>query len=378
MKNYIFFAWLELPYFVGVHYDAIYPVTYKTGVLVDLHIRFRSDLLKVATSNQWANSEYRQQQIQLMIKEPDSELVYVPRYITKDRLDEIAELVEKYSLPYLHVEHTETVVELEGELQITGEDESLRSQLGINVNFLPSTMFFTEQVLPKISDAVDAYRVATLPSVRYSIHPISEGVVNSAFIEIRDNTGNIVQQIYHGIDIHGHNRYMQPHIERLDIQSRFDVALNQPQTCAFEIQFCSAYYLYHMRRWTEAVTLASGVVDQLIKRAVFSKLNSAIADVVWTAYRIRFEELFNKILPGLGLPKLAESDQRLWKEFKEAKNYRGSRAHGSVGGSFNSDDEKRVKEHLIAFYNVSRWLSLQDGRPWALDVTDEGNLLPFF
>jgi hypothetical protein len=378
-SNVVFLAWLEFPYFIGVNYESSFPATYNPGVEVNLHIKFRNDLLRVRTSNRWTNSDYREKQIRGLIDDPKQQVFCVPRYLTEANLDMVAELVKKHDLPYLHVERPETVVELRAEFETSlNTDEALTGIHSIIADLLPGPTFFNKQVLPRLLCTVEAYRVATLPAVRFSIHPVSESLISTAFIEIQDGSGRIIQQADYGIDLRGHNRFMQDHVENLGVQSRFDAFLTDPASIAVESQFCSSYYLFHMRRWAEAVTIASGVVDTLIRKIIFSNLAEPLASLLWRKHRTQTQDLFNQILPAVGYSKLADIDQTLWKAFKEAKSYRGSAAHGSVVFPFDHDEEKKAEEHLTALYSVARWLSIQSGRSWALDVEENGKLLPFF
>ena len=375
----VFLAWLEIPYFIGVPYETVYPATYRPGIDVELGIRFRNDLLRVRTSNSWTNPDHREKQIREFLQEPKQPVFWVPRYVTEADLRGVAELVEKHNLPYLHVERPETVVELRAEFEAPSiMDETVAEVRTVGADYLPQPSFFSRHVLPRIAGAVDAYRVATLPAIRYSIHPVSESLVGTAFIQLQDEGGRIIQQVGYGFDVRSHNRSMQDHVEKLGIQSRFQAGLADPASIDVEAQLCSSYYLFHMRRWAEAVTIASGVVDHLLREAVFSKLGEPLGKLLWKAYRMRTKELFNQVLPALGFPKLAEIEKTLWGSFNEAKDYRGSKAHGSAAIAFDRDEEESVQRHMIALYSVARWLSLETGRPWALDVIVDGKPLPFF
>lgn len=232
--------------------------------------------------------------------------------------------------------------------------------------------------MPVIADAINTYRVATLPSIRYTIHPISEAIVKSAFIEFQDTTGKILLQSRHGFDIRDHNRSMQQHVENLSVQTRFDELIQKPDNIEFELQFCSSYYLFHMRRWAESVTIASGVIDSLVRKAVFSNLDEKIANLIWKKYRTQTTDIFNHVLPGLGFKNLQDDNPELWKSFKQAKEYRGSAAHGNNKRSFDRNEETTVQNHLKTMYCVARWVSRQIEREWRLDVNADGENLPFF
>lgn len=373
----IYLAWLEIPYYIGVNYESVFPVDYKPDLQVQLKIKFRNDLVRISTSNRWERSKNIERYIQNGLEIP-LEKIRIPRYVVKADLPHIEELVKSQNLPYLHIDEVETVVELSFELEITKQvyDSAIRNSEFISM--FSSLNFFNNVVLPKIASVVDIYRVATLPAIRYTVHPVSEGLINTAFIQLQDSTGKIIEQWTHGFDIRNHNRGMQQHVDNLGVQSRFDCLKINPGNIEFELQFCSSYYLFHMRRWAEAITIASGIADSLVQAAVFRSSNESIARLLWDKYRTQTKDLFNRILPALGYSKLEEVDNDLWKSFLKAKEVRGSAAHGSIISSFSSDQEMLVKKHLNDFYRVSRWLSLQIERPWALDIEADGELLQFF
>jgi|GEM_PF-6112792 hypothetical protein len=368
-----FFAWLEIPYFIGINYESVYPADYRPDIKVQLRIKFRNDLLRIMTSNRWTYDDYRER-----LENQSRETLFVPRYATKDELSSIKELVKRQNLPYLHIEQLETVVELSTEFEVPKCLYEAITKPDFVPEVLPCIGFFNTEVLPKIASVVNTYRVATLPALRYSVHPVSENLIGKAFIQIQDSTGKILKQSRHDFDIRNHNRSMQHHVVNLGVQSRFDSLMTDSDNIEFELQFCSAYYLFHMRRWAEAVTIASGVVDSLVQKAVFSKLAEDMARLLWDKYRTQTNDLFNRVFPALEYEKLADVEQILWKSFQKAKEYRGVAAHGSVANSFDSEQEVIVQKHLKALYSVARWLSIQIGRPWRLDVDANGETLPFF
>ncbi len=194
--------------------------------------------------------------------------------------------------------------------------------------------------------------------------------------------GKMIQQGYFKNDNLNHSHSIIKHyVERSDIQSRFDSLINGSEDFEFELQFCSAYYLFNMRRWAEATMIACGVVDSLVREAVFAKykLNLSEAEFFWEQNKYKkFKYIFNEILPSLGYGKLSECDQRLWLSFIEAKTFRGSAAHGKTTSTFNSEQEEIVLGHLRALYEVARWLSTQMGRTWMLDVNANGESFSLF
>ena len=369
-----FFAWLEIPNFIGINYESVCPANYRPNIEVQLRIKFRNDLLRIMTSNRWTNADFPEKQIE----NPNEEVFLVSRYATKDDLPSIKEFVQKHNLPYLHIEQLETVVELCTELDVPKWLYEAITKLGFAPEVLPQLGFFNSEVLPNIAAVVNRYRVATLPALRHSVAPVSENLVGTAFIEIQNSTGKIIQQSGHGFDIRDHERTMQHHVENLGVQSRFDSLINNPERFEFESQFCSSYYLFYMRRWAEAVTIASGVVDSLVREAVFAKLSKSMADLLWKKYKNQTMELFKEVLPALGYSKLSIDDKALWDCFIKAKEHRGSVAHGSPINSFDYEQERTVRDHLRALYGVARWLSIQNGRPWVLDIEANFETLSFF
>lgn len=370
-----FFAWIEIPYFIGIDYEDIYPANYKPNIELQLRIKFRNDLLRIATSNKWTHNDSRRERRE----NSNQEVFWIPHYATEIELPYIKELVQIQQLPYLHIEKTETVVELHAELDVPKSLYECITQYGDVSVLHPQVNFFNTEVLPKIASVINTYRVATLPALRYKVSPISENIIETAFIQIQDvSTGEIIQQWENGFDIHNHGRSMQHHEDNFGVQSRFDLLINRPYSVEFELQFCSSYYLFHMRRWAEAVTIASGVVDSLVREAIFARLPESEALSLWKDKRHKFQCLYNKELPRLGYAKLCDDNQSLWESFVDAKNHRGGAAHGAVFCSFDREQQEKVLNHLRTLYGVARWTSKQIGRPWQLDVTGIGEEVSLF
>lgn len=370
-----FFAWIEIPYFIGIDYEDIYLANYKPNIEVQLRIKFRNDLLRIATSNKWTRNDFCKDQLE----NSNQEVFWIPHYATEIELPRIKELVQIQQLPYLHIEKTETVVELHAELDVPKSLYECISQYGDIAVLHPQVNFFNTEVLPKIASVINTYRVATLPVLRYKISPISENLIETAFIQIQDvMTGKTIQQWKNDFDIHNHGRSMQHHVENFGVQSRFDLLVKNPDSVEFELQFCSSYYLFHMRRWAEAVIIASGVVDSLVREAIFTKLSGSEASELWERNRRKYKNIFNKELPGLGYDKLCDVNQSLWESFVHAKYDRGSFAHGTVIDSFEREQQEMVLDHLRILYNVARWISKQIERPWQLDVAGIGEEVSLF
>jgi len=370
-----FFAWIEIPYFIDVDYEEVHPVNYKPEIEVQLRIKFRNDLLRIATSNKWTRCDYSKE----LLENSNQEIFLMPHYVTKNDLPRIKELVQTHKLPYLHIEKTETVVELHTEFDVPKSLYENIRQYGDIAILHPQVKFFNAEVLPKIASVVNTYRVATLPALRYKVSPISENLIEAAFIQIQDVfTGKTIQQWKNGFDVHNHGRSMQHHVENLGVQSRFDLLINNPDSVEFELQFCSSYYLFHMRRWAEALIIASGVVDSLVREAIFTKLSESEASDLWQRNRNKYKDIFNKELPKLSYAKLCDDNQSLWESFVNAKDNRGGGAHGAVIGSFEPGQQEIILNHLRTFYSVARWLSIQNGRPWQLDIAKTGEEISLF
>jgi hypothetical protein len=362
-----FIFWLEIPYFIGINYNKNHSINYK-GREVQLKIKFHNDLFFVTTHNKLVHDDYSSEQ--------HEQLKYLKQnfsnYVTKEKLPIIKDFIKSHNLPYLNIERTETVVELYFEIDdITQSlyEEITREFYGCPEALFPEVKFFIVQIFPKISDVINTYRVATLPVLRYKIQPVSENLIENAFIEIHDlSTNKIVQKWTHGFDGRNYGKSMQYHEINLGVQSRFDSLIDNPEYIEFELQFCSAYYLFHMRRWAESVTIASGVVDSLVKELVFTKLSEPMAKILWDKYKTQTIDLFNKVLPALEYKKLETENQELWCRFKKAKEFRGSAAHGKTINLFKIEQQKEISGYLNTLYEVASWLSKQNNRTWMLDI----------
>jgi hypothetical protein len=376
--NRYFRAWLELPFFVGVAYTATFRAEYRKGLITDVRMRLRNDLFRVATDNEWTGREGRDARLREYIDNPEKGPTWFPKYITVSEVQDFYQRAAREGLPYVHVERTETVVELSTSFEAPPPAFEEADRYAFAPEVMPHPGFFDREVLPHLSDVIDAYRASTLPAVRYAIHPVSEALVNTAFIEIRNELDEVIQQWMHEFDIHGHVRSMQSHVDNLGVQARFEQVLSDPERFQAEIELCSAYYLYHMRRWAEAVAVATAVVDRLTRDTLFARLNADIAELVWSSYRSRFKDVFLKILPGLGIPKISEVDSDLWQDYLRARDYRGAKIHGGSVRRFDRAEEDLVGTHLRAIYGMARWLTATNGREWVLDVEENGKLLRVF
>lgn len=373
-----FRAWLELPYYVGVTYESSFPALFRKDLIIDVTMRFRNDLLKLSTDNPVTGRQRRDSELQEYLANPKKQPDWFPRYARELDVESLDERVRDSGRPYLHVQPTETVIELAATFPAPAPVYSESERYTFAPELMPQPGFFGKEVLPHLALAIDAYRVATLPAVRFSIHPVSEALVGTAFIEIRDEDENVIQQFDYGFDVHGHMRAMQPHIESLNVQERFEQVLADPTNFEAETQLCSSYFLFHMRRWGEAVAVAAAVVDRLLRYSVFSRLDAEIAELLWMSYRTRGRDVVAKLLPGLGLPKLSDEDPDLWHAYTKAREFRGYSAHGGQSVAYDRAEEDRVINHLRALYGVARWLTIANGSEWGLDITEDGKPLRFF
>jgi hypothetical protein len=367
-----FHAWLELPFPLSVEINETFPVEYRPDVTVELQVVTESNAFKVVTGNRWQHGR----EVREMVSRVQSgERLSLPRgwrheYVSEGQvLSLVNELEQSEHTRYVHVEKVPTVVSISSPLpeSIIPNDDFVPYDLG------PSMGFFRKEVLPRLQIIVSAYRIAARPWMRYCIQPISEALIDNATIYFTDGEGRSLGRIHYGFD--HRSSPLQLATTAPDIQSRFDLILASLSDLQAESQMATAYYLYHMRRWTEAVAVASSVVESLLRELVFQVASTEVeAEVIWRA--CRYKELFNKILPKFGKPKLSETQQSLWANFIKAKEYRGAKVHGSYANPFDSAQEEAVRDYLNAFYGVAQWISQQLGRSWVLDFPGQ-NQEPF-
>jgi hypothetical protein len=365
-----FYAWFELPYTIEVNWHEEFSAEFQPGLTINLDIRFRNDLRRVDTRNPWSTPVAWSQRPE--DEETGGPRKIVPRYVTMSDVPGLEKLVKEFGLPYLHLEWIETVVETHGLLELPEDVMEVIDEPGGPSEVNPEGTFFNDVILPRVARAVDAYRIATLPAARYAAYPVSEAMVEMVYVEIRDSEGRIRQNWGQGIDRWGHRRG----IKTVQVQERFDAIMQGLDDLATESLFSSCYYLFHMRRWAEAMTIASAAIDKLLKEVVFAKLDKRMAEVVWGVYRTRYDDVFKLVFPALNLPKLSDVNKGLWERFTQAKKGRGSGAHGALLRDYDQAEQKAVFGHLTAFYETARWICDAIGKPWHLDVMDKGTPLP--
>jgi len=86
----------------------------------------------------------------------------------------------------------------------------------------------------------------------------------SKYVVTTEN-GEVVESFTHMFDVRNDS---DGHLPRYfgaahDLQDRFDSALGKADDLGPEDRMATAMTLLHMRRWVEAVTLSSAVVDEL-------------------------------------------------------------------------------------------------------------------
>jgi len=371
-------AWIELPFFLGASHTERFEAEYRPGVPVRLQLQIRHDLRKVVTGNYWLFEQELRKAIDRK-KGGDQTPLPAPvmhaRYVREEDLElEAARLRADPRIPYVHIEKLWTVLEIQGQF---GEHLTSKTPNEFDVDLLPGVPFFATQVIPRIRNVVDAYRIAVLPAMRYGVLPVADALFHTAFMEIQRETGKAIQQWTYGF---GSDPFFTPqhmhlaHGSKYGLQERFETALINLMRLEPENQFGAAYYLFGMGRQSEAVAIASSVVDGLANKLVQKRAKPALAKTLWRLYRNRYVDLFKDLFPGLGLPSLVRQDPELWQSFVAAKKYRGNVMHG---GAPSTEMFDHAKSALGAFYGVARWLSVQLGRGWALDHPSAQDLNPF-
>jgi hypothetical protein len=368
-------VWLELPFPLAVRVNKRFQADYKSFV-TEVEMVISSNIYKVVTGSFWQQSREVSKwadRIQADKHEPPPSYSWIVKYVDKSSIhDFVKELEQREDTHYVHVEEVPSIVHvttpIPQELVMTADSNTFE--------LLPQISFLNEQVLPVLQEIVDAYRISVYPMMRYGIPPVSEALVDLALIHFTDKEDTIIGSIYYGFDV----RTSRIIHENSTIQERFDQFLPLISTLQAENQMSSAYYLYRMRRWAEAITLASAVVDNLLKDIVFKIASTEIeAEAIWLAYGRKYKDLFNEVFPKLGKPKLSTTNKPLWDNFIEAKKDRSSKTHGSFSNPFDKKEAEETKRYLGAFHDVAAWLTQQMGHTWNLECSDEnGNRLESF
>ena len=370
-----FHAWLELPFPVAVQVDQSFSVLYKDDKQTELRFTILSDVCKVVTGSFWQyNREFEDWAARARSGDsPPLPPGWLHTYVQRRTVRQFVKQLEKSAgTRYVHVEEVPAVIEVSSPIP----DEVVPPKEFDIYALMPYTGFFQREVLPNLQAIISAYRISAYPWLRYSILPVSEALVDRAILNFTDNKGIQLGRINYGFDTKSpYGKSISAFSHKL--QPRFDEVLESITAHQPEDQISSAYYLYRMRRWAEAVAVAASVVDGLLQDLVFQLASTEIeAKALWKCYR--YKELFNHVLPEFKLPKLSETNPRLWQDFVKAKQYRGAGMHGVHLDPFDPEQETAVGCYLRAFNDVARWLHGQMGLPWALDFVDDGKNLDSF
>ena len=247
-------VWLELPFPVAVKVDKRFCGHYNSSrteisARTEISMVILSNVYKVVTGKRALLSRSRRAQ------------EYVT-YVTKDKIDDcVWQLTQREGTQYPHVEEIPAVVHtiVPVPAHVIPAENFLIGAL------VPQVGFISEEILPELQRIIDAYRIAAFPAMRYAIPPVSEALVDKALIYFTDREHIRIGNIHERFDA------TAPYVlESPAIQARFDQFLQKVSDLEAENQMASAYYLYRMRRWTEAITLASAVVDNLTRNVVFN------------------------------------------------------------------------------------------------------------
>ncbi len=362
-------AWLELPFPLSVKVNKRFFGNYNS-VNTEICISILSNVYKVVTGSFWQKGrevEEWAERVQAGKEEPPPLTGWLQDYVTRDKVYEFVKNLENLGeARYVHVEEIPAVVHVVADIPT-----SLVPSRDFDMfDLLPQIGFINQEIFSELQLIIDAYRIAAYPWMRYAILPVSEALVDHAFIYCTDNANVKIGNLYYGFDVRS------PHAIGAisNIQTRFDRFLIQMPTLHAENQMASAYYLYRMRRWAEAITLASAIVDRLLKEFVFKIASSEIeAQAIWIAYGRNYQNLFNEVFPKFGKPKVAVANKALWDDFVNAKKERGAKAHGTLSSPFSEEESKETRRHLAAFHEIAKWLTQQMDGEWTLDCFDENN-----
>lgn len=330
--------WFELPYYIGVAYDADVMIRPFVEAGIPARMRFRSDVLRIDTWNAWSHPIPEGAIISGLgeaWRDPRAaESRFIPRYCSETEIHDVVTSLQTAGAPYIHVARPQTVVEVYfkmiGRLPTHPFDDLL------DVTF-PLFHAVKPSILPQLSAVIDRYRVSLVPSLRYASPPLSEALVSEAVIEVRTPAGEILQQLDYGFDPYAELKGYFYKAERVGVQARFDSLLEE-QDLTPEITISDTYALVRMRRWQEAIVLASSVVDSLLRRAVFMGAPSEHeAEALWRRNRDRIKELFGKVLPDLGYQQLSSVAPTLWQDLLQARTARGYSRAWRIRQRFRGD-----------------------------------------
>ncbi len=358
-------GWIELPYYVGIEYSEEIDLPLYPGKKIKTYIAIRNDLLKIRTWNRFEYGKALKKSYAHKEKTGKFEIPkgsYFPIFTPAAELKKLQDTIKKEEeTHYIHIEKPKTILEFKA--KIPSPD--------IGFSIVPS-------LLPSLNNLTDVYRIAALPAMRFEIHPITEANVNSAYYIIKDINGTIVQTINIGIDVKGHSEILfQSFGEKFKIQERFNKIFANIAKVGTENQISIAYNLLHMRRWAEAVAVASAVIDDLLKQLIYSKAHKSLADLFWKKFRNRHKEIFNEVLPILDVEKLSEVNSKLWNSFCDAKKFRGEAVHTKQKDEFDKKTQKEAYKYVKTFIRIAEWLCEKLGRSWELSMInpDDGKLM---
>ncbi|MBI3960269.1 MAG: hypothetical protein HY328_15765 [Chloroflexi bacterium] len=360
-------VWLELPFPLAVKVNERFFGNYKS-FRTEISVVILSNVYKVVTGSFWQQGREVQEwaaRIQAGKKEPPPRSGWIQEYVSGDKVHNfVRELEQREGTRYVHVEETPAVVHIVAPVPA----DLIPLENFYSYDLSPQMGFINEEILPELQRIIDAYRIAAYPGMRYAISPVSEALVDKALVHFTDRENIQIGNIHYGFDVKSPVGIG----ESPAVQERFDRFLRGISALQAENQLASAYYLYRMRRWTEAIALASAVVDSLMRELVFQTASSEFeAETIWSDNGSRYKELFNRVFPAFGKPKLSDINKPLWDDFVEAKKSRGSKVHGNHSIPFDKKQEKETKRYLTAFHDVAGWLLQQMDTDWALDCSDE-------
>lgn len=358
-------GWIELPYYVGIEYSDNVDLSLYAEKTIKTLVRIRNDLLKIWTWNRLEYDKALQKSLQNLtktgeFKEPEGS--FFPTFVPiGDFQDWQKRSEEDISVRYIHVEKPKTILEFKAKI----------SNPQICFSVVPA-------LLPFLNNLADAYRIAALPAMRFEIHPITEANVNSAYYITKDSNGTVIQTVSIGIDTRSHSGILYNSFgEKFKIHERFNKIFSNIENLEPENQISIAYNLLHMRRWAEAVAVASAVVDDLTKQLIYKKAKKNLADLLWKKFRNRYIDIFNDVFPILNLPKLSNVNSKLWKDFCDAKKLRGKAVHSKQKGEFDTRAQNETYKYVRTFILVAEWLCKKLGRSWELSIInpDDGKLM---
>lgn len=370
---FVLHAWLEFPYYFPMDVLREFSASYKKSESVRVRLEVHSPAYKVVTGNSWTMGQEvaKWGEAARAGREQEIPRPWGHEFVQAEQIEEVVDTLRQSGPRYIHVEEVPAFVKLTTQVPSSVVPDSNFQPFALS----PGSDFFRKEVLPELQDIVETYRVAASPYMRYSILPVSEALVDKTIMRFSDSIGEVLQNVHYGFDPQGSP--MRMFIPRPDVAERFAELVDERIDLEPEVHFSASYYLFRMRRWAEAVAIASSATEYLQNGLVGQIASTEIeGQALIRAYR--YQELFKAVFPEFGLPKLSEADPDLWREFVEAKRYRGIHAHGHKPSSYDPAEREEVARHLTAFYQVSRWLSLQMNRPWRLDFDHNGELLDPF